>query len=271
MTRDVTRDRTRGRARDVALDAAAAPGDTPRTLPQPSPLTRLAVPDDPSASYAAPETHASRRRFLKAAGAVAASAAAATVGSTVGCAPSTSGDGEGKATREEVPQALPTRTLDRRTLDAVGDVVLPSTIGSAGRAQAVEAFVTWVDEYDPVAEEMHGYGYADVRYLPPDPAPGWQSQLIGLDLLAQRMRQRSLAECDAAQRLEVLTAALATVDAQRLPAPLGAPHVALALLSHWANSPGAWDLALEATVAPNTCRQLDGIDAKPRRAFGGTA
>lgn len=85
------------------------------------------------------------------------------------------------------------------------------------------------------------------------------------------MRQRSLAECDAAQRLEVLTAALATVDAQRLPAPLGAPHVALALLSHWANSPGAWDLALEATVAPNTCRQLDGIDAKPRRAFGGTA
>lgn len=210
----------------------------------------------------------SRRAFLKVAGTVAATTVAASTAGVVACTPS---DSKGTGEAPAATGGARGTGFDRRTLDALGEVLLPASLGSARQKGAVDAFVAWVDEYAPVAEEMHGYGYADVRYLPPDPAPGWQSQLIGLDLLAQRMRQRSLAECDAAQRLEVLTAALATVDAQRLPAPLGAPHVALALLSHWANSPGAWDLALEATVAPNTCRQLDGIDAKPRRAFGGTA
>ena len=90
--------------------------------------------------------------------------------------------------------------FDRRTLDALGEVLLPASLGAAGQKGAVDAFVAWVDEYAPVAEEMHGYGYADIRYLPSDPAPGWRAQLEGLDLLARRTRQRAFAELDAEGR-----------------------------------------------------------------------
>lgn len=204
---------------------------------------------------------ASRRGFLKVAGAVAASAAVATVG----CAPGASNDAPNVTASGATARQ---KGFDRRTLDALGDVLLPGALGVAGRKAAVDAFVAWIDGYEPVAEEMHGYGYADVRYLPPDPAPGWRSQLAGLDLLARRTRQQSFADCDAAARLEVVNAALASIDGSRLPDPLGAPHVALALLSHWTNSPSAWNLALGVSVSPNTCRQLDGVDAKPLPIVG---
>lgn len=192
---------------------------------------------------------------------MAASAAVATVG----CAPGAPNDSPDVAANGATARQ---KGFDRRTLDALGDVLLPGALGVAGRKAAVDAFVAWIDGYEPVAEEMHGYGYADVRYLPPDPAPGWRSQLAGLDLLARRTRQQSFADCDAAARLEVVNAALASIDSARLPDPLGAPHVALALLSHWTNSPSAWNLALGVSVSPNTCRQLDGVEAKPLPIVG---
>ncbi len=195
---------------------------------------------------------------------MAASAAVATVG----CAPGTSNDAPNAAASGASGRQ---KGFDRRTLDALGEVLLPGALGVAGRKAAVDAFVAWIDAYEPVAEEMHGYGYADVRYLPPDPAPGWRSQLAGLDLLARRTRQQSFADCDAAARLEVVNAALASIDGSRLPDPLGAPHVALALLSHWTNSPSAWNLALGVSVSPNTCRNLDGVEAKPLPIVGASA
>lgn len=207
---------------------------------------------------------ASRRNFLKVAGAAAAGVAA----SSVGCTPAATSDhapgGEG-ASR---PRAS---GFDRRVLDAVGEVMLPSALGADGRAAAVTAFVAWVDGYDPVAEEMHGYGYSDIRYLPPDPAPGWRAQLEGLDTLARRARRSPFAELDDQGRREVLTMALAGVDGDRLPAPLGASHVAVALLSHWASSPEAWNLALGVQVSPGDCRPLDGVASKPLPLGGSRA
>jgi hypothetical protein len=167
-----------------------------------------------------------RRAFLRAAGALAAGAAAA------GCdVPGAAGGGPAPA-----PGATPAAGrvrevgLDRATLVAVGEVVLPGELGATGRASAVDAFVAWVAGYEPVAERMHGYGYADVRYLPPDPAPGWRAQLEGLELLARRSR---------------------------------AGHVALALLAHWASSPAAWDLAYGARITPASCRPLGDAPRRP--------
>ncbi|MES2521390.1 MAG: twin-arginine translocation signal domain-containing protein [Gemmatimonadota bacterium] len=207
----------------------------------------------------------SRRSFLKTAGVIAgATVAGATA---TGCGPAASGDsgahdaGNGAAAR--------VKGFARALLDALADVVLPAALGADGKRGATDAFVAWVDGYDPVAEEMHGYGYADVRYLPPDPAPAWRAQLDGLELLSQRTTGRAFATLDVPARASVVEAALRRErGGDRLPAPLGASHIAVAMLSHWASSPGAWDLALGVQVAPSTCRPLADVVRKPLPVAG---
>jgi hypothetical protein len=208
-----------------------------------------------------------RRAFLRTAGVLAAGAAAA------GCdVPRPRGDGAdpaGGATRAEgapagsAPRRARDAALDRPTLAALGEVVLPGELGAAGQARAVDDFVAWVAGYEPVAEEMHGYGYAEIRYLPPDPAPGWRAQLDGLDLLARRSRGRAFAELPLASRRAMVEAALARLPNDTLPAPIAAGHVALALLAHWASSPAAWDLAYGARITPLTCRPLGDAPRRP--------
>ena len=197
-----------------------------------------------------------RRSFLKVAGALAATAA-------TGCRLET-----------RTPDSVPTNALDRlngfdRTvLDAVGETVLPGELGEKGRDAAIGRFIAWSDGYDPVAEEMHGYGYSDIRYLPPDPAPAWRAQLAALDLLARKSRQKPFARLPIEARRELLGIAISGQREERLPAPLDAQHIAIALLAHWASSPDAWDLALGAKVMPNTCRVLSDANAKPSPITG---
>lgn len=154
--------------------------------------------------------------------------------------------------------------LTRASLAGLADAVLPESLDAARRRDATDAFVAWIDGYEPVAEEMHGYGYADVRYLPPDPAPAWRAQLDALDLLARRVRGTSFDTLGVDARRDLLRMALRGArTGDRLPAPIEAPHIAIALLSHWASGPGAWNLALGVDVSPGTCRPLDGATRKP--------
>jgi hypothetical protein len=110
---------------------------------------------------------------------------------------------------------------------------------------------------------MHGYGYSDIRYLPPDPAPAWRAQLAALDVLARKSKQMPFARLSVDDRRELLGIALKGHGGERIPAPLDATHVAIALLAHWASSPDAWDLALGAKVLPGTCRVLGDAVPKP--------
>ena len=202
----------------------------------------------------------SRRTFLKTATALAAgSATAGLVATTVGaCAPTTNGE-------TAVARTASARVtgFNRAQLDALGEVMLPASLGVSVRAAAVTAFVTWIDAYEPVAEEMHGYGYADVRYLPPDPAPAWRAQLDGLDVLARNFRGKAFVALDVKSRERIVATALRTSRSDRLPSPLAASHIALALLAHWASSPVAWNLALGVDVTPNSCRMLNDALRKP--------
>lgn len=203
-----------------------------------------------------------RRTLLKLAG------AAAIAGALPACAvesrpPGTLGADAAGGTRPA--------NFDRATLDAVAEVVLPGELGTDGRRRAVDDFVKWVEEYAPVAEEMHGYGYPDIRYLPPDPAPAWRAQLEGLDLRAARRAPGAgrtgpagFAALPRAERERLVTEVLQAIPGDRLPAPLAAPHIALALLAHWAGSADAWDLALGARVGRGTCRALDDAIQRPR-------
>lgn len=208
-------------------------------------------------------TQVDRRAFLRTAGVLAAGAA--VTGCDASRADGDAPDASGGATGADAPGSRRERdaAFDGATLAALGEVVLPAELGAAGRARTVRDFVAWIDGYEPVAEEMHGYGYAEIRYLPPDPAPGWRAQLEGLDLLARRSRGRSFAELPPASRRTMVEAALARVPGDRLPAPLAAGHVALALLAHWASSPAAWDLAYGARIAPGSCRPLNDAPRRP--------
>jgi hypothetical protein len=207
-------------------------------------------------------TQVDRRAFLRTAGVLAGAAATGCdVSRTEPDAPAAAGGATGA---DATPGGRPRDVaFDAPTLAALGEVVLPGELGAAGRARAVDDFVAWIAGYDPVAEEMHGYGYAEIRYLPPDPAPGWRAQLEGLDLLARRSRGRSFAELPAGARRAMVEAALARVPNDRLPAPIAASHVALALLAHWASSPAAWDLAYAARIEPRRCRPLSDAPRRP--------
>jgi hypothetical protein len=197
-----------------------------------------------------------RRTFLKTAGVIAVGTV--TVGSAAACAvkdPATPAPDDAETTR--------TLGMDQPLLEALAEAVLPASLGAAGRREATTTFVAWVNGYEPVAEEMHGYGYADVRYLPADPAPAWRAQLQALDTLARKATRTPFTQLPVARRQELLDAVLRTERGDRLPAPLGAGHVALALLAHWSASPTAWNLALGAEVTPASCRVLNDAIRKP--------
>ncbi|MFM8566191.1 MAG: gluconate 2-dehydrogenase subunit 3 family protein [Gemmatimonadota bacterium] len=174
------------------------------------------------------------------------------------------------AARGPAPQP-PSRALDPAMLAALGDAVLPESLGAAGRAGAVAAFAAWLAAYAPVAEEMHGYGYAELTYTPPDPAPGWRAQLQALDLLARRSRRRGFAQLDLAGRRAVLDAAIRDGRNGTIPSsPLQADHVAVALLSHWAATSDAQDLAYGARIGAGQCRSLAETARRPLPIVGET-
>ena len=193
-----------------------------------------------------------RREFLKQAAAVAA-------GSTL-----IGGSANAR-------QTAPLRALDAAALAAVGDAVLPESLGAAGRTRAVRAFSAWIAAYQPVAEEMHGYGDAEITYTPADPAPGWNAQLQALELLARRKFRKSFSAIDTTKRRELIGTQIGRAGG-RLPSnPLQAAHVAVALMAHWADSGEAPDFAYGARIGKGECRILADSPRKPLPiADGGT-
>ncbi len=153
--------------------------------------------------------------------------------------------------------------LDARLLRALADVVLPSELGAAGMTRAVDAFQAWLAAYDPVAERAHGYGTAELEYLPPDPAPGWTAQLQALDLEAERRHGRGFADLDVERRRALVLRHLGSERGERVPAPLEARHVAIGLLAWWLGTPEANDLCHRAAIGRQTCRPLDASPQQP--------
>lgn len=193
-----------------------------------------------------------RRDFLKQAALTAVSATG--VGASDVLAQGTGTPAQGRA---PVPTRAPSRALDPALLRALGDAILPELLGADGRARVVTAFATWLAGYVPVAEEMHGYGYAELTYTPSDPAPGWNAQLAGLDLLARRQHRRGFARLTVPLRRAVVSTQVGRSGGSVLPGdPLAANHVAVALLAFWARTSEAKDLAYEARIMAGNCRTL---------------
>lgn len=158
----------------------------------------------------------------------------------------------------------PSRALDAALLSALGEALLPEALGAAGRARAVRAFRDWIAGYSPVSEEMHGYGNAEITYTVADPAPGWNAQLHGMDLLARKQFGAGFAALKPAMRDTLVRAQLSGARGGRLPAnPLAATHVALALLAHWASSSEAIDFAYGAHIGKDVCKAIADSPRKP--------
>lgn len=195
-----------------------------------------------------------RRDFLRRSLLGAAGAAIPIPAEAAGQAAAGSGPGE----------QAPSRTLDAALLAALGDAVLPESLGSDGHRRAVAAFAAWLAAYAPVAEAMHGYGDAELTYTRADPAPGWRAQLQALDLLARRIRRRGFARLDRTGRRAILDVALRDGRTGALPSsPLQADHVAVALLAHWAATSEAQDLAYGARIGAGRCRSLADTARRP--------
>lgn len=186
--------------------------------------------------------HNSRRKFLKTSGAVVAAVAAPT-GATAAAA--------------QEGQSL-SLSLDLPLLQAFAEAVLPAEIGAQGVRDALRDFVTWMNGFEPVAEQPHPYlSSVEVQYGPPHPAPRWASQLQALDLLATKQHGSGLADLPVAKRRELIAADLERHDAEGdLPPPAYAGHVAVGLLARFYSRPRTADLAYGARINARACRDL---------------
>ena len=151
------------------------------------------------------------------------------------------------------------------SLHSVADAILPSALGDAGIASAADQFRGWLDRYQPGAELDHGYGSGTLRYAPADPRPQWTAQLEELDADARTQHNRAFDALDRPTRRTLVAARLTATNADRLTSPLGARHVALALLSWFYTTPTAHDLCYQARITPLTCRPLNDVTNAPRR------
>jgi hypothetical protein len=150
-----------------------------------------------------------------------------------------------------------------RTLVALGEVVLPSELGAAGAARVVGDFQRWLAGYREHAELVHGYGTSRIRFTGPSPATRWVSQLDALDAAARKAHNRVFAEVSITERSSLVRQSLASERLDRMPSPIDASHIALALIAFFYDRSEATDLCYEAAIGKQHCRPLRDSSKEP--------
>ena len=150
-----------------------------------------------------------------------------------------------------------------RTLHALGEAVLPSELGRAGTLAAVTGFQRWIAAYRENVELVHGYGTSALERSGPTPATLWAAQLDALDRIARAEGARSFAALPLERRREFVRRELEAMKADRIGVVGRAPHVALALLAHWYDTPDATDRCYQAHISKESCRPLAASARKP--------
>ena len=143
-----------------------------------------------------------------------------------------------------------------RTLHALGEAILPSELGRAGTLAAVTAFQRWIAGYRENVELVHGYGTSALGTSGPTPATKWAMQLDALDKTARAEGAHSFAALPVERRREIVRRELTALKADRIGAVGRAPHVALALLSHWYDTPDATNRCYQVKIDKENCRPL---------------
>lgn len=148
------------------------------------------------------------------------------------------------------------------TLRALGDVVLPSALGTAGVDREVAAFRRWMTGYREHAELTHGYGTSRIRYSGPTPVTRWTTQLDAFDAAARKQFGAPFASLPLSHRESLLRSALGG-QLDRMPAVAEAENVAVALIAHFYGSSAATDLCYGAAIGREQCRPLAQSSREP--------
>lgn len=169
----------------------------------------------------------------------------------------------GQSKRAAVPSPeLP--GLEGKTLVPLAHVVLPSELGAARVDRAANQFAKWIAGYREGEETLHPYGSERLGKTGPSPVAKWKEQLRDLSTASENKYRRPFSTLQDIQRAGLVREALAGVQVNaRVPAPIAAPHVALALLAHFLESPDATNLAYNKTIDPKQCRPLAKSSSEP--------
>ena len=179
-----------------------------------------------------------------------------------------------------VPIALVTRRADAlgaawiagepEVVRALAEAVLPSELGAAGAAKVSRDFLRWMDEYKEGTELVHGYGTSALRFMRASPRPGWAVQLEQIGRRTSDVGRRSFTAMSVEERRAIVRDVLRGERLDRMPAIGAAPHVAVALLAFYYESPDAADLCYNAKIGRQTCSPLAANSRKPLPIAGAT-
>lgn len=169
-----------------------------------------------------------------------------------------------RASRAETPVSTEqSGALDAALVKGVADAVLPSELGNDGIATVSRAFTQWIGGYRPGVELVHPYGSTELRQTGESPIGRWRSQLAALNSAARDKHRKAFPALTREQKRELVMSALGTERLNRLPDPLQATHVAMALLAWYFATPGAVDLCYNAKIDRNQCRPLVHASRQP--------
>jgi hypothetical protein len=161
------------------------------------------------------------------------------------------------------PGATAAPPLDGEMLAKVAEVVLPSSLGHTGASRVTRAFMGWLADYHKGAELVHAYGNPILRFTGDSPAPKWRQQLADLQKSAREHYKKPFGSLPRDQREELVRAAISGERLDRLPDPIGANHVAVALIAWYFSSPDAIDLCYGARIEKGQCRPLVNATREP--------
>lgn len=154
-------------------------------------------------------------------------------------------------------------SLDGAMVRGLAEVVLPTELGNDGFARVSRDFATWAAGYRTGVELVHPYGSSQLRVTGESPVPRWRSQLTALDGDARARYQRRFPALTREQRRELVTSVIESEKVNRLPDPLQANHVSIALLAWYFATPEAADLCYNARIGRNQCRPLVNAPRQP--------
>lgn len=156
------------------------------------------------------------------------------------------------------------------TFRAIGDAVLPESLGDEGRTRVVADFTLWLRDWKEGAERDHGYGFTRIVRVGPSPAPRYLAQIEAI-AGAARARGVTFAKSPLTDRRAILTDAIAQAKIEDLPGRPGGGHVATDLMAFYFSSTEANDLCYRAAIGKDTCRGLADSDQPPAPLDRGAA
>jgi hypothetical protein len=148
------------------------------------------------------------------------------------------------------------------SLRAIGEVVLPESLGTEARERVVSEFTVWLRDFREGADRDHGYGFTRIARTGPSPAMRYVAQFEALDAAA-KTRGGTFAKSSPADRRAVLVEAIDQAKVENLPGRPSGGHIATDLMAFFFGSSEANDLCYRAAIGRDMCRGLPESDQPP--------